>query len=228
LIKQSLSKNSDIVAVLFDMDGVIVDSIPNHVKAWVTTFKKYGVDLDPDVPRSHEGEKALVTCKWINEKYELGWGDTKCSLVVEEKRSLFRSYAGSHIFPEIVSIIRTLKNSGFKVALVTGSAIVNVRALLSEDLLSIFDICLTAEDYTLGKPHPEPYLSAANKIGLNPEECLVVENAPFGVQSAVAAGCYVVGITTTLAAGYLAEANEIIRTHKQILDVLGLEEISDA
>jgi beta-phosphoglucomutase len=207
-------------AVLFDMDGVLVDSMPNHVRAWVETFAEYGVELDPSLPCAREGEKALSTCLWLCEKYQLPWSKERCVRFVEEKRQRFRSYSGGGFFPEVEFVLQQLEAKNIPLALVTGSTIVNAKKVVPEVVWKRFKCHVTAEDVECGKPNPEPYLRATAALGLDSGKCLVVENAPFGIESARAAGCIVLALTTTLREDHLCEAHEVAASHTRILELI--------
>jgi beta-phosphoglucomutase len=205
--------------VLFDLDGVLVDSMPNHVRAWAEIFRRQGLRIDPCWPMLREGEKALSTCHWICEQLDLDWDEATCAARVEEKRIFFRSLPGSGPFPAVPGLLRTLHAAGKPMALVTGSALANARAVLPEPLWELFSAHITAEDVRRAKPDPEPYLSAAARLGLSAGDCLAVENAPLGIRSALAAGCRVLALATTLPAKHLAGAHEIAERHERVLEL---------
>ncbi len=206
--------------VLMDLDGVIIDSMPAHVRSWVAACAAEGVRIDPAIPRIREGEKALITCRWISDKYDLGWDDERCAALVERKRELYRAEAEVQVFPGAERAIRGLKSACVPLAVVTGSALVNMQAVVPQELLELFDIRLTAEDYERGKPDPEPYARAAEQLRLRPRDCLAVENAPLGIRSARAAGCAVLALATTLEPWQLAEAHEVAVSHDRILELM--------
>ncbi len=207
-------------AVLFDMDGVVVDSIPTHVQAWQEAFRAQGVDLDPEWPRLREGEKALETCRLICRRLDLDWNTERCAALVAHKREIFRSRPTPPFFPDFLPTWRELRRRGIATALVTGSTRVNVEHLLSGELLQGFDALVCSEDVTQGKPDPEPYLRGLKALGLPADECLVVENAPLGIESARAAGLAVLALTTTLREEHLEAADEIGLSHMRVLDLV--------
>ncbi len=206
-------------AVFMDMDGVVVDSIPNHSRAWVEAFAARGISLDPVLPRLREGEKALLTCHWLSERYGLGWTEEECVALVAEKRQRFRSYGVPQIFPGVNRLLDDLGARRLPCVLVTGSARVNVNHSLG-DTLHRFHHVIAAEDVMHGKPDPEPYLRAVDRVMVPPSECLVIENAPFGIEAARRAGCRVVALTTTLEARHLDGADSVLDSHERILELL--------
>jgi len=206
--------------VLFDMDGVLIDSQPNHVRAWQTVFARRGVELDPYLPLQREGEKALDTCGWICAQVGLALSLAERAELVAEKRSYFRSLAGTLPFPEVADVLAGLAERGIPAALVTGSTVVNARAMIPTEMWRMFAAHIAAEDVTQGKPHPEGYRKGCAALGLDPVDCLAVENAPFGIQAARAAGCRVLALTTTLPAELLAGADEISDRHLRVLELI--------
>ncbi|MDP2362032.1 MAG: HAD family phosphatase [bacterium] len=207
-------------AVLLDMDGVLIDSQPNHVRAWQAVFAARGVALDAMLPLQREGEKALDTCAWICRELGLDWDSREREALVAEKRRIFRALPGSDVFPGAVDLLDGLAARGLPAALVTGSTVVNARALVPAALWARFGAVVTAEDVARGKPDPEGYRKAAAALGVTPDSCLAVENAPFGIQAARAAGCRVLALTTTLPAEWLAEADEISGRHEVVLEIV--------
>ena len=197
-----------------------MDSMPNHQRSWVETFAEHGITIDPTLPCLREGEKALETCKWICARYQVSWSESKCADFVEEKRIRFRSFSGTGLFPQIEIILASCEQQEIPMAMVTGSTVVNARKVLTDSLWSRFTACVTAEDVQNGKPHPEPYLRAASAMGVDPKDCLVIENAPFGIRSARAAGCFVLALTTTLSPDHLSEADRVIESHEEILEFI--------
>ncbi len=202
------------------MDGVLIDSQPNHVRAWREVFQRRGVELDPFLPLQREGEKALDTCGWICAQVGLALSLAEREELVAEKRSFFRSLSGTLPFPGVGAVLQGLRERGIPAALVTGSTVVNARAMIPDEMWRQFAAQIAAEDVTQGKPHPEGYLKGAAALGLDPADCLAVENAPFGIQAARAAGCRVLALTTTLPAELLAGADEISERHERVLDII--------
>lgn len=206
-------------AVLFDLDGVLVDSLPGHLRAWQEMFRRHGHEIDVAWPAAREGEKALLTCQWICATLGLDWDEALCAERVEEKRAIFRSLPGSGPFPAVEPMLKALAMRGLRLGLVTGSTVVNARAVLPDEIWNLFGVRVAAEDVRRGKPDPEPWLTAAARLMARPEDCLAVENAPLGVRSAKAAGCATLALTTTLPADELAEADEIADGHFRVLEL---------
>jgi len=202
------------------MDGVLIDSQPNHVRAWQHVFARHGVKLDPLLPLQREGEKALDTAGWICGEVGLRLNLAQREELVAQKRAFFRSLEGTVPFPEVMDVLRGLHQRGVPAALVTGSTVVNAHAVVPDEMWRLFVAHIAAEDVTQGKPHPEGYLRGVAALGLEAGDCLAVENAPFGIQAARAAGCRVLALSTTLPAHCLVGADEISHRHQRVLELV--------
>jgi beta-phosphoglucomutase len=201
---------SRIRAVIFDFDGVLVDSMQHHVDAWQAVFREYGVELSPQEILEREGEKARLTTSLIARKHGIELDDDEVERLIRRKRKIYRAQAKRRIRPSALTAVLECRQRGYKTAIVTGSVRDNLEWALPPEELALFDAIITADAVRFGKPHPEPFLAAAEKLGLSPQECLVIENAPLGIRSAKAAGMKCIAITTTLPADRLQEADLII------------------
>ena len=119
-----------------------------------------------------------------------------------------------------MDIIELVKSRKLKTGLVTGSLRRSVDYMLKDDLLSYFDIVVAVDEIVDGKPHPEPYLKAMDKLESNSDEVLVIENAPLGITSAKKAGADCFAIETTLESRYLKDADRIFKNHEALLKYL--------
>jgi len=193
-------------AIILDMDGVVLDSMPTHLLTWQRTLAPLGIDLSADDLYSLEGVPTPPTAKLLVERF-LGRAcpDEEAQRLAEAKRALFRQIFEPALIPGIGPLLHDLRGRGYRLGLVTGSA----RSLVDESLVptgagDLFDTMVTGDQVSRGKPDPEPYRTAAARLGLSPAECLVVENAPLGIQSAKTAGMACVALETTLAAERLS------------------------
>lgn len=199
-------------AVLFDMDGVITDTMPLHYESWRRAFEMYGVNVYTMDVYLREGMRSEEMARAIaGDKGKDLPGDT-IKKIVEEKTRIFEglSMESAKAFDGVPETLRMLRNNGIKLALVTGSRRSSVDVVLKKvGLDSAFDVIVGAGDVKEGKPSPEPYLAAMEKLDMPALNCVVVENAPLGIISARAAKAgYVIALTTTLEASYLEEADE--------------------
>jgi beta-phosphoglucomutase len=209
-------------AVLFDLDGVLIDSMPIHEQAWRQVLNEIGIQLDPLYIRLHEGEKAEATVRELLREHGRKMSDSEVSALIERKRGLYRKTAPHGLIPGARRTVEKLRAAGIRCGIVTGSVRSNMASVLTEEEIALFDPVVSAEMYNRGKPHAEPYLRGLELLGLPAQECLVVENAPRGIQSAKAAGIKVAALTLTLPRQYLTEADIILDRHDGLLSYIGL------
>ncbi|MBU1935964.1 HAD family phosphatase [bacterium] len=210
-------------AVLFDLDGVLIDSMPHHISAWQQVLGEIGIQIDSLYIRLHEGEKAEATVGRLLQEHGMEMSDNDLAQLIERKRALYRKTAPQGLIPGARYTVEKMKEAGIRCAIVTGSVRANMTSVLSDDDIALFNPVITAEMYTRGKPHPEPYLKALEEMKLAASDCLVVENAPRGIQSAKAAGIKVAALTVTLPRKYLSEADVICDRHDELLRIVGVE-----
>lgn len=211
----------NIEAVLFDLDGVLVNSIPSHGKAWQYIMRKLGVEVDPFVAPLTEGLHSRRIAQLIfqaaGKNDALAMPLEELDRFLDEKRAYYRSIVGQvAISDEIVKVIEKVKSRGIKIALVTSTSKVNLDHIVTIEQQKLFDVILWAGAVKRSKPHPDPYLTAASKLDVDPARCLVVENAPLGVRAARAAGTWCVGVTTTVEEEDLQEAHIVLETVKEL------------
>lgn len=197
-------------AILFDMDGVITDSMPNHCEAWRRVLSGVGVTVSDREILQREGERGMVTLEHFTARAGLSLTRQRLAELLEEKQALFRSLPRPALFPHAEPLILDLSRHGRKLALVTGTSLAEARANLPETLFELFDTVVSGDQVCWGKPDPEPYLRAVNALRVHPRDALVIENAPFGVQSAREAGLCCLAITTSLPAEELKGADRIV------------------
>lgn len=140
----------------------------------------------------------------------------------KRKNAAYRAMGTPPFYPGARRLVERLKLEGYRVALGTGTTQANVRHILGE-FYTQFDAIVTADDVRRTKPNPEPYLNAARALQVSPRDCLVVENAPLGIQAGLAAGARVAAVPTTLPREELWQATTILHNLEDVLHVLGLE-----
>jgi beta-phosphoglucomutase len=201
-------------AVLFDMDGVISDTMPLHYESWRRAFETFGVTVDKMDVYLHEGMTSHKMAEKIAEAKGKDLTQEQLSGIIENKSSFFRQLAleKAKAYDGVAVTLRMLRNNGLKTALVTGSRRDAADEVLKKiGLRDMFDVIVCAEDVKQGKPSPEPYESAIKKLGIDRLNCIVVENAPLGIESAKAAKVdYVIAVATSLPESYLSEADDIM------------------
>lgn len=200
-------------AVLFDMDGVLYDSMPNHAKAWHETMAEYGIDMSALDAYRYEGMRGVETIKRVTLKQ---WGkavsDKEAEDMYRVKSEHYSACGNAPLIPNVHELQQQLHQHGLKIGIVTGSgqqSLLN-RILTDFDGLVCPDIMVCAKDVKQGKPMPDPYLMGMHKATqvllregltlpyneLQPWQTMVVENAPLGVMAAHAARCFTVAVNT--------------------------------
>lgn len=195
-------------AVIFDFDGVLVDSMPVYVLAWNEALKEQGCIFEPDEMKrevyAREGEKKAITARDLFEKKKGRVPEEDAiTNMIETVERVHRNNIKFLPFDGARELLNDLKARGMRLALVTGSSQASVEAIREFDsagILAQFDTFVTGSEIDhdgkplRGKPHPAPYERAVEKLGIDKRHCVVVENAPFGVRSAKAAGLVCLGV----------------------------------
>jgi beta-phosphoglucomutase len=194
-------------AILLDMDGVVLDSMPAHLQTWQETLAPLGARVTAADLYPLEGVPTERTARLLTEKL-LGQpcSDEEAQRLADKKRALFEAFEPVPV-PGMLPLVHDLQGRGFRLALVTGSAQSVVDGtLVPMGVAGLFDAIVTGDQVSHGKPDPEPYQIAAERLNLTSDQCLVVENAPLGIRSAKAAGMACVALATTLPSPQLAAA----------------------
>lgn len=190
----------DYKVVLFDMDGVLYDSMPNHGKAWVKAMNAYGINFTIADSYATEGARGVDTIRKYA-KIQLGkeLSEAEAQEIYDLKAKFFHEMGDARIFEGARELMQKIKDNGLKIGIVTGSAQLPLIERIRHDLGDFVEEgqITTAFDVKRGKPNPDPYLMGLQKAGnYLPSEGIVVENAPLGVRAGVAAGCYTVAINS--------------------------------
>ena len=192
-------------AVLFDMDGVIVDNLPYHVEAWLLFCERNGISLTKEIfYKELNGMNSKDTFEWF---YKKEMTRAEVEVLEEEKELLYREFYAEHRKPAegLLTFLDELRSRGIKTALATSAGPGNIDFIV--DGLGIrdqFDAIIGGAEVRKGKPDPEIYLKAAEMVGVAPADCWVIEDSLQGIASGLNAGMQVVGITTSHTAEELA------------------------
>ena len=186
-------------AVLFDMDGVLYNSMPIHAESWHRVMKRFGLHLSREEAYMHEGRTGAGTINIVSQR-QRGRDATpeEIEAIYAAKAAEFNDHPQPPIMPGALEVLNKIKNDGLNIILVTGSGQKTLLQRLEHSFPGIFheELMVTAFDVKKGKPHPEPYLMGLKKGNLQPTEAIVVENAPLGVQAAAAANIFTVAVNT--------------------------------
>lgn len=186
-------------AVLFDMDGVLFNSMPYHAKAWCAALQKNGLHFEEEEAYQHEGRTGAGTINIVSQR-QRGRDATEKEIkkIYQDKCDVFNTFPLAKPFDGGLELVQKVKASGLTPIIVTGSGQKSLLGRLEQNYPGLFkaDLMVTAFDVKYGKPNPEPYLMGLQKGDLFPHEAIVVENAPLGIQSSVAAGIFTVALNT--------------------------------
>jgi HAD superfamily hydrolase (TIGR01509 family) len=194
-----------ISAVIFDMDGVVVDSEPVHERALMVTAEHLGRTMSITEAKSFKGSTEKLAAELMRDFTGTSVGIEE---IIHKRLSTVHELFGQvTLMDGVIEFIATCRKHGWVLALAT-SAQRDMQELVfaTFGLAPYFAAVVTGSDVARSKPDPEPYLKAAAKLGLEPSACLVIEDAKLGVVSGKAAGCQVIGITTSFPKEQLLEA----------------------
>jgi beta-phosphoglucomutase family hydrolase len=204
-----------IKGLIFDLDGVLVDTVPVHFSAWSRMFEEYGYEFGKQEYRNlvdgrprFDGARAVM----VNHSDEevRGAADKKNAFYVDMiDRGEFE------VFDAAVTLVRASLTEGYGLAAASSSA--NVQTVLEKaGLLDAFSVVVGGDDVENGKPHPEIFLAAAQGLGLGVDECIVIEDSSSGVQAAKRGGFYCVGLLHEGDPGKLQGADEIVSSLSEV------------
>ena len=209
--------------VLFDLDGVIVDTLHFHYLAWKRMFERRGGTVSEHSVLLHEGRSSREILPILMQEAGVSIPKEEWNNFIEEKRAYFRTIVQVAHYPDAFEVVNRLKERGFKVALVTACALKNMQHSLNGEQQAHFDFIITGDEVARAKPFPDSYLTAARQLEVKPEECMVVENAPLGIEAAKNAGMYCVAIETTLGKKYRASADCVLQSIRDLPNLPALK-----
>jgi HAD superfamily hydrolase (TIGR01509 family) len=205
-------------AIIFDLDGVIIDSETLHNAAVAAALTAHGVQLPPSIFEEFLGIPDEVFLEHASRTY-LGGRVPAADLLADKQRIFLQNQDQVRDIPGAVDFIHRVRAQVGKLALVTSSLRENQELAFAKfGLRPLFDVVVTAEDVTHTKPHSEPYLTAVVRLGIPPGECVVIEDSLHGIASARGAGCRVVGLATSYSREALAAAGAdiVCRTYAEV------------
>ena len=181
--------------IIFDMDGVLVDSEPFHCEAWISTYREIGIMIDPEYYFSRVcGQHGLVSTSMVlndfNREYD------REELIQRKEELVCEMVAGKILpLPGAVECISLLKKNQYHIGLSSSTSYLGVQAILKNiGVHNTFSIIHAGESVKKGKPNPDIYLKTAKMMDVDPPECVVVEDSSSGIISAKKAGMKVIGI----------------------------------
>lgn len=197
-------------AVIFDLDGVLVDSSQFHRESWRVVGRERGFDMTDELFWRTFGMPNRQILPLLLHR-ELA--DEEIAELSERKEEVYRELAAGRMMalPGSTELVAAVADAGFRVALGSSTPMSNIRVVL--DALCIrefFEQIVCSDDVTHGKPHPEVFLKAAAKLNVPPLRCVVIEDAVVGVKAAKAAGMQCLAVATTHPAEKLTEADMVV------------------
>lgn len=210
-------------AVIFDMDGVIVDSNPVHQQAIQEFCRKY----DKRVTEAflHNRVYGRTNKEWIPELFGQ-MSPEQTEALGEEKERIFRQMfdPARHVVTGITEFVHHLHENRIQMAVATSAPRANADYILSElHIQKLFTTVLDSSHVERGKPEPDVYIKASSFLGFSPQQCLVIEDSMAGVEAGLAAGCRVTGVSTTHTAEELQNCHLVINDFRK----LAITEISE-
>jgi HAD superfamily hydrolase (TIGR01509 family) len=197
-------------AVIFDMDGVIVDSEPYSMQALIDILRQHGVEPTADELRRSYGRRVRDDFVDYFSRYGV---TTDVHIAIAQKQARYYHLAAGHLqpFPGVMALIQRLRDRGYRLALASSGDRVKVAfGMQALELNGTFEAIVSGDDVTHRKPAPEIYLTAAQRLGIAPTECLAIEDAPAGVEAAKRAGMCCIAVTNSVARQQLQRADLII------------------
>lgn len=204
-------------AIIWDLDGVLVDSWDAHYMTWRDTFAaEFGLHLDMSTLRHFFG---IDNGQVLREITGLDLPEEEIKRIVERKEAQYRQLAPGLIrsIPASLALLHQADAAGWLNAVGTSSPRDNLRVM--RDLLGLdrwMDAYVTIDDVSRGKPAPDMFLEAARRLGVPPQRCVVIEDSPQGIKGARAAGMASVGLATTQSRETLAQADRVVGSLEEI------------
>ena len=197
-------------AILWDMDGVIADTGPIHFAAWEETFARSGIRFtEEDFSRLFGARNDFIVRSMIDDNLSA----EDVTSIACDKDEVFRRRAAGNIkpLPGAVSLLESIRKGNFRLGLVSSAPVENIELVLGElGLEGVFDCIVCGRDVSESKPSPQICLTAAERLGLKPGDCLVIEDSPLGVKAARAAGMRCLAVASTRPPQELEEADRVV------------------
>ncbi len=211
-------------AVIWDMDGVIADTGPYHFKAWQEVFQKRGVNFTEENFQRNFGQRNdTIIRNVLGEQIS----QDEIDAITGEKETDFRHRVIQNIkpLPGAIKLLKSLSEHGFKIALASSAPMENIQ-LVTQGLgiNNYFHSIVSGRDVTEGKPSPQGFLLAAKKLGIAPQNCIIIEDAVAGVTAAKRAGMRCIAVTNTHPRESLTGADLVIDTLETV-SVTDLEQL---
>jgi beta-phosphoglucomutase family hydrolase len=204
-----------IQAVIFDMDGTVVDTTDLEYKAWHQMMQEQGVEFSYEEYIQVLGAKGSEIVK-----NHLDWDEEAIKKILTNKERYFKQLVeqqGLKLISGVENVLQAIQRIPLKMALATGASRSKLEFILEKfPIAHYFDAIITADDTHTGKPDPEVFLNAAKKLGVPPDNCIVMEDARNGAEAAKKANMICIAITTTRSQDQLQQADLIINGYEEL------------
>jgi beta-phosphoglucomutase family hydrolase len=220
--RKSAMPRGKLEAVIWDMDGVIADTAPYHFKAWQETFQKRGVNFSEDDFKRHFGQRNDTI---IRNTLGGNLSSEEVDAIAEEKEENYRRKVAANIkpLPGAIELIKSLWESGVKLAIASSAPLENIELVMRGlGIDNYFAVIVWGREVSEGKPSPQGFLLAAKRLGVEPRNCVVIEDAVAGVTAARRAGMKCVAVTTTHPRRSLKAADLVVDT----LEAISVEDLA--
>ncbi len=198
-LRRTSSRRLDIKCALFDMDGVLFDSMPMHAASWVGVMAQWNIPFTTEDAYLNEGRTGSATIELAARRAGMPPpSEEEITAIYADKCARFNSFGDSLPIPGACNLVKELKAMGLRLTVVTGSAQRTLLSKIDTAYPGMFELgnMVTAFDVKHGKPSPEPYLMALGKMGVKHNEAFIVENAPLGAEAGRAANIFTIVVNT--------------------------------
>lgn len=198
-------------AIIFDFDGTIADTMDQNYEAWKYSLSKFNFEIDKNTYFKTEGATPSSIASLYSKEEEI------IKVIISEKEEYFLKNYQVKIYENCLDFLEKMKKN-YRLALVTGGKKIRVNKILSNaNIINYFDVIVTADDVIKGKPNKEPYVKALELLNLKSKECFVIENAPYGIESALSAEIFTIALETTLKKEELKNANLVVKDYDELM-----------
>ena len=204
--------NLKVKAVIFDMDGVITNTMPYHFDAGMHVLRKAGIKVNCYDVYEREGQPGLTTLRELFRERGMKFNLGQAKKILSEKEKLFKKIVKTRFVKGSRPFLRYLKKKQFLLALVTGTSRHEAQKILHKELFNMFDATVTGDEVRHGKPAPEPFIKVLKALKISPKEAIVIENAPLGIEAAKKSGLFCIALETSLPVRYLKKADLIFKS----------------
>jgi beta-phosphoglucomutase family hydrolase len=203
-------------AVIWDMDGVIADTGRYHFQAWQDVFVKRGIKFTLEDFKNHFGQRNDTIIRYA---FKGTISPEEVDVVAREKEASYRGRVAANVkaLPGAIELIKSLRQYSIKTAIASSAPPENINLIISKLAIEkYFDAIVWGREVTEGKPSPQAFLLAAQRLGATPENCVVIEDAVAGVAAAKRAGMKCVAVTNTNLKAKLKEADIVVDSLKEM------------